>query len=113
MGTNFFKGMLRANKKMYGDLEGSVTKLKRGRLAVSIEKGVCIAWAVGSEDIELSRSTIKDVELISKDQIATDLPSGGGQRYQINVYRLTFKNGATGILRLTSGDEYKVLQLIK
>ena len=63
--AGFFKGLLRANLGNYGDLEGPMTKLKKGKLTITIEKGKCIAWIVGADDIELNRETVKSVELIS------------------------------------------------
>lgn len=111
--ANFFAGMLRANSKIYGDLEGEITNLNKGRLTVSIVKGKCIAWIVGQSDIELSKENVASVETISKDVVVTDYPSNHGKAIRSNVYRITLKNGKTGILRLTAGDEYKVLQLIK
>ncbi len=111
--ANFFVGLLRANSKMYGDLEGEITNLNKGRLSISIIKGKCIAWIVGQPDIELSKENVKTVESISRDNIVDNFPSNAGKKIRANVYRITLTNGKTGILRLAAGDEYKVLQLIK
>lgn len=113
--ANFFKGILRANKTNYGDLEGPMTGIKRGKMQmpICIEKGKCLAWAVGSDDVELSKDTVKGVELIAGNQVANDITGGQGKRYSINVYKIEMKNGQVGTLRLISGTEYKVLQLIK
>ena len=56
--AGFFKGLLRANSANYGDLEGPMTNLKSGRLAIAIEKGKCIAWIVGQDDVELSKENV-------------------------------------------------------
>ncbi len=111
--ANFFKGLLRANTANYGDLEGPMTNLKKGRLTLTIEKGKLIAWIVGQDDVELSKDNVKGVELISSHQIIRDLASGGGKTYDVNVYRIEMKNGQVGTLRLLSASEYKVLQFIK
>lgn len=113
--ANFFKGMLRANSTNYGDLEGPMTGIKKGKMQmpICIEKGKCIAWSVGADDVELSKSTVKGIELIASNQVANDITGGQGQRFSINVYKIEMKNGQVGTLRLISGTEYKVLQLIK
>ncbi len=113
--ANFFKGILRANKPNYGDLEGPMTGIKKGKMQmpICIEKGKCLAWAVGSPDVELSKDTVKALELISEKQVANDITGGQGKSYQINVYKIEMKDGQVGTLRLISGTEYKVLTLIK
>ena len=112
--ANFFKGFLRANSKanICGDLEGSATGLNKGRLTVSMEKGKCIAWIVGQDDIELSKNTVKSFQKISSDVVVKDIPSGGGQPYKVNIYRIEMKDGRTGTLRLLVGNEYKVIDAI-
>ena len=113
--ANFFKGMVRANSTNYGDLEGPMTGIKRGKMQmpICIEKGKCLAWAVGANDVELSKETVKSVELVASNQVANDITGGQGKTYNINVYKITMKDGQVGTLRLLSGTEYKVLQLIK
>ena len=111
--AGFFKGLLRANSTLYGDLEGPMTNLKSGRLSISIEKGKCIAWIVGQDDIELSTENVKNVEKLSDNIVISNLASGGGKQYEVNVYKIEMKNGQVGTLRLVSRLEYKVLQLIK
>lgn len=107
--ANFFKGLLRANMTLYGDVDGVADT----RLSLSVEKGKCIAWAVGTDDVELSRDNVASVSLLSSNQIATDLASGGGKKYMVNVYNIEMKNGKKGIMRLLVATEYKVLSLIK
>lgn len=111
--THFFKGLLRANTANYGDLEGSITQLKKGKLSITVEKGKCLAWTVGKDDIELTKENVKSIEPLSNNILIKDLGSGGGKDYIVNVYKIEMKNGETGIMRLVSGTEYKVLQLIK
>ncbi len=113
--ANFLKGMLRANSTNYGDLEGPMTGIKKGKMQmpVCIEKGKCIAWGVGADDVELSKTTVKGVELIASNQIADDISGGQGKKFSINVYKIEMQDGQVGTLRLISGTEYKVLQLIK
>ena len=113
--ANFFKGILRANSTNYGDLEGPMTGVKRGKtqMPICIEKGRCLAWGVGTDDIELSKDTVKGIELIASNQMAKDITGAQGKLCNINVYRITMKDGQVGTLRLLSGTEYKVLQLIK
>lgn len=113
--ANFFKGLVRANSTNYGDLEGSMTGIKRGKMQmpICIEKGKCLAWAVGSDDVELSKDTVKSVEPIASNQIVKDITGGQGKTYNVNVYKIAMKDGQVGTLRLLSGTEYKVLQLIK
>lgn len=110
----FFKGIIRCNGANYGDLEGGeITKLKRGRLGIAIEKEKVLAWIVRAEDIELSKSNVQSLELISSNVRITDLSGGGGKPYEVNIYRITMKDGAVGTLRLLVGTEHKVLMIIK
>ena len=112
--ANIFKGLLRANSKanICGDLEGPAADVNKGRLTVSMEKGKCIAWAVGHDDIELSKNTVKSYQKISSDITVKDIPSGGGKPYKVNIYRIEMKDGKTGTLRLLVGNEYKVIDAI-
>lgn len=110
----FFKGMKRCNMANYGDLEGGdITNLKRGRLSITLEGGKVIAWIVRAEDIELNKDNVQSLELISSRIRITDLSSGGGKPYEVNIYRITMKNGAVGTLRLLTGTEHKILMLLK
>lgn len=111
--ANFFKGLLRANGANYGDLEGPMTKLKRGRLTINIEKGKCIAWIVGQDDIELSKENVKKVDLISTNVYVKDLASGGGKENVVNIYKIEMKTGEVGTLRLKAAAANKVLMLIQ
>lgn len=98
---------------MSGDLEGPMTKLNKGRLSVSLEKGKVIAWAVGQDDIELSKENVQSVDVIDNNVPIKDLSSGGGKPYSVNVYKIVMKDGKEGILRLLTGVAYKVLAVIK
>ncbi len=113
--ANFFKGMLRANSSNYGDIEGPMTGIKKGKMQmpICIEKGKCLAWAVGADDVELSKDTVKSLEVIAKGQVANDITGGQGKTFSINVYKIVMTDGSVGTLRLISGTEYKVLQLIQ
>ena len=111
--ANFFKGMLRANAALYGDLEGPMTGLKRGKLTIAIEKGQCIAWIVGKDDLVLSKNNVKDVSFLSGPHRVTDLGSGGGKPYLVNSYKIEMKTGEVGELRLITSTESKVLMLLK
>lgn len=72
-----------------------------------------MAWTVGKDDIELTKENVKSIEPLSNSILIKDLGSGGGKDYIVNVYKIEMKNGETGIMRLVSGTEDKVLQLIK
>lgn len=111
--ANFFKGMLRANAANYGDLEGGMTKLKSGRLTISIEKGKCIAWIVGQDDIELSKSNVKNIEFVEHASRVTNLASNGGHEADIVIYKITMADGTVGTLRLKANTEKQVLNLLQ
>lgn len=111
--AGFFKCMLRANTSLCGDLEGGMTKLKSGRLSISVEKGKCIAWIVGSDDIELSRDNVESVEMISGNDVVSNVASGGGKVYKVNCYKIVMKDGTEGVLRLMIGSSSKVLALLR
>lgn len=112
--AGFFKGLLRANNgSLCGDLEGPMTKLNKGKLPISIEKGKVIGWAVGQDDIELSKANVQSVDVIDNNVPIKDLSSGGGKLYSVNVYKIVMKDGKEGILRLLTGSAYKVLAIIK
>ncbi|MBQ4269391.1 MAG: hypothetical protein IJB97_07080 [Clostridia bacterium] len=111
--AGFFKCMLRANTSLCGDLEGEMTKLVKGKLSISIEKGKVIAWITGQDDIELSKENVQSVNVISSNVVVKDLASGGGKIRNVNVYKLVMKDGKEGVLRLVSNSAYKVLALIQ
>ena len=111
--AGFFKCMLRANTSLCGDLEGSMTKLIKGKLSISVEKGKVIAWITGQDDIELSKENVQSVDLIDSDIIIKDLASGGGKVYKVNTYKIVMKDGKDGVLRLLTGSAVKVLAIIK
>lgn len=115
--ANFFKGLLRANTTIYGDLEGAVTKLKNGRLAIAIEKDKskeekCIAWIVGQKDIELSKGNVKKVEFVDH-AVVNDISSNAGKSADVSIYRIEMTDGTTGTLRLKTSSEEQVLRLIR
>lgn len=111
--ANFFKGILRANTGNYGDIEGPMTNLKSGKLAITLEKGKCIAWIVGQDDVELSKENVKKVELVTSNVEIYDLSSGGGKRYVVNIYSIEMADGSVGTLRLVAATQHKVLALIQ
>ena len=111
--AGFFKCMLRANTSLCGDLEGSVTLGTKGKRSVSIEKGKVIAWATSVDDIELSKQNTQSVDLLDSDIVIKDLASGGGKIYKVNAYKIIMRDGTEGILRVKSGEAYKVLSIIK
>ena len=106
------QGLKRANSAKYGDLEGPMTMLKSGKLSITIEDGKVIAWIVNADDIILSKENVESVELSVPNVTITDLGSGGGKTYIVNIYRIVMKNGEEGILRLVTSNATKVLMLI-
>lgn len=111
--AGFFKCMWRANTSLCGDLEGSVTKLIKGKLSISIEKGKVIAWISGQDDLELSKENVQSVEPLGNNIVIKDLASGGGKVYKVDAYKIVMKDGKEGVLRLLTGSAYKVLAIIK
>lgn len=111
--AGFFKCMWRANTSLCGDLEGPMTKLIKGKLSISVEKGKVIAWIAGQDDIELSKANVQSVEVIDNNIQIGNLASGGGKQYKVNVYKIVMKYGKEGVLRLLTGAAYKVLAIIK
>ena len=111
--AGFFKCLIRANTSRCGDLEGEMTGLIKGRLSVSIEKGKVIAWAVGSDDIELSKENVMSIDLVDSDLTISDLSSGGGKVYRVNAYKIVMKDGKQGVLRILTGSAVRVLSLLK
>ena len=107
--AGFFKCMLRANTSLCGDIEGPMTKMNKGRLSISVEKGKVIAWAAGTDDIELSKANVQSVNKLASNVMIKDLASGGGKIYKVDVYKIVMKDGKEGILRLLVGAAYKVL----
>ncbi len=109
--AGFFKGLMRANAANFGDLEGEMTKLKSGKLTISIEKGKCIAWIVGQDDIELSKDNVKGLEFVKHDNVVT--ASNGGKAEDVSIYKIVMKDGAEGTLRLMQNREKMVLRLLQ
>ena len=108
----FFKGMLRANSKRHGDLQGSMLPMK-GKAPVSIVDGLPTAWAVGMEDFTFSKENVASCEKITDDVVVTDIANSGGQPVKVNVYSITMKNGKSGTLRLARATEWEILQHLK
>lgn len=110
--AGFFKGLLRANSTIYGDLEGPMTGLKSGRLSLTVEGGKCIAWIVGAKDLELSKENVKTLEFVDH-ALIDDLCSGGGKKHCVSVYQIRMKDDSIGTLRLVTTGEKEVLDLLK
>lgn len=111
--ANFFKGILRSfTGSPYGDLGGPVTGLQneKGKLVVSIEKGKCIAWTAGMDDVELSKETVKRVEFINSNVQVDDFI--GNKINTVDIYSIEMTNGKVGTLRLVKSTKQKVLDLI-
>ncbi len=106
------QSLKRANMANYGDLEGAMTKLKSGKLTIAIEDGKVIAWIMNAGDIVLWKENVASVELSVPGVTITDLGSGGGKTYIVNIYRIVMKNGEEGTLRLIASTANKVLTLI-
>lgn len=106
--ANFFKGMLRTNTAPYcGDLEGPMTGLKNGQMAVTIEKGKCIAWIVGRDDVELSKETVKSITFVESKPVQFTGSADCTVR-QASIYKIEMANGQIGTLRLDTKQEAKV-----
>ena len=112
--ANFFKGILRVNfKGNFGDLESQMIKNKDHKMAVTIEKGKCIAWIVGEDDIELSTDSIKKIELVDSDVKVSDMFNGASRVATIvDIYKIEMSNGQVGKLRLIRSTKRRVLALI-
>ncbi len=110
--AGFFKGLLRANSTIYGDLEGPMTGLKSGRLSLTVEGGKCIAWIVGAKDLELSKENVKTLEFVGYAHVS-NVCSGGGTDCDVSVYRIEMQDERVGTLRLVTATEKEVLALIQ
>ena len=111
--ANFFVGLWRASFNNYGDIEGPMTKLKRGRMTLGILNGHVTAWIVGRDDIEFKKEDVASVTLTDANLMVKDLGSNGGKPVVINVYRIELKNGEVGILRLKRSSAQRILNLLQ
>ena len=102
---SFWRGFARVNSNNLGELWGPVTHLTgAGRMSIHREKsGRIVAYAVGMEDVELTRETVKSIELVETN-VSFD---GIGE---CNVYDLEMRDGETGTLRLRITTERWVLE---
>lgn len=107
------QGIKRCNLAHYGDLAGPMTNLKSGSLAITIEDNKVIAWIVNAEDIVLSSENVRSVELTVSSVPVSDLSSGGGKTYTVNIYRIEMTDGQVGTLRLKVATANRVLELLK
>lgn len=57
----FFKGLLRANAKVLGDIEGPMTNVKSGKMPLSVIEGKLTMWAVGVEDAILNKADVQEL----------------------------------------------------
>ena len=111
--AGIFKSIIRANwGKNYGD-----TIFPGGKLAVTVEKGKCIAWLMGSKDHELSKSNVKKVELVDTDVTVNDYIDGAHQITQVvDIYNIEVARADSktfrATLRLIPSTKQKVSELI-
>lgn len=107
----FFKGLLRANTQVLGDIEGPVTSGKSGKMPLSIIDGKLVMWAVGSADKVLSKENVKEISF-TKAETVNNLASGGGKSVTVNVYSLKTAEG-TNVLRTIAKFDNKVMEFLK
>ncbi len=106
------QGIKRMNFAHYGDIEGPMTNLKSGSLAITIENEQVIAWIVNAPDVILSKENVASVVLTTSGITVTNLSSGGGKPFTVNVYKIEMKNGQVGVLRLKVNTADRVLNLL-
>ena len=106
------EGMKRMYLAHYGDIEGPMTNLKSGSLAISIVNDQVVAWVVNAPDVILSKENVALVEMTASGVTVSDLSSGGGKTFTVNIYTIVMKNGQVGKLRLKINTADKVLALL-
>lgn len=107
----FFKGLLRANAQVLGDIEGPVTSAKSGKMPLSLIDGKLVIWAVGSADKVLLKENVKEISF-TKAETVNNLASGGGKSFTVNVYSLKTVEGINTLRTVAKFDE-KVMEYLK
>lgn len=101
----FFKSLFRTQ---YGQAEGFNFKGKR---SLTIEKNQVICFAVGAEDIVLTKDNVASVEPITLNMKVTGFISNGIS--VVNNYLVKMKDGSTGSITILAGEAYKMLTLLQ
>lgn len=109
----FFAGMVRANGGLLGDVDAYVLGLKGGRAPLNFVNNELVAWAVKSEDFVLSKNNVKEVRLIQSDVKISDLSSGGGKLYVVNVYEVKLDDDHVVKMRLLTASADKALAKLR
>lgn len=98
--SGFFKQWKRSKGAIYGDIEGPVTKLKRGRMSIAYEDGKFIAFLLGAGEFELSEKNVERLELIEENVSCENIANMFGVKKEIDRYKIVMKDGQVGTLRL-------------
>lgn len=106
--------MFRANAANYGDLQGPLPNygLKSGSVPVTKSGDKLVGYAIGLKDIEMSKETVNSVEQLSSEQV-NNVSGFKGKSVNVTIYKVEFKNGDVGKLRLVSDVADKLIGLIK
>lgn len=98
--SGFFKQWKRSKGAIYGDIEGPMTKLKRGRMSIAYEDGKLIAFLLGAGEFELSEENVERLELIEENVPCENITNMYGVKKEIDRYKIVMKDGQVGTLRL-------------
>ncbi len=91
---------IRAHALVYGDFAMGFPPAENEKMPVAVENGMLVAWELFEEEIYLSKDTVSRVELLLERELTEDLALNEGISLSANVYRVHFKDGKTGTLRL-------------
>lgn len=114
MGKFSFGGCLQAfsranSKNLAGWVEGTVTHLKSGELQVALEDRKVVCFALGAEDIVITKENVESIECA-----AQNFPRKYGNNTMIcNSYAVVMKNGEFGTFEIFVGKAAEFLMIMK
>ena len=111
------QGTIRQNMYFNGRIEGTITKLKKGKKVISYIKDEVIMWIVNEEDEVLTKENVESIKYIEEKHEVTVIKQDGRTQYdaegnektQIKVYtyfEIVLKDGRSGVMELFEGTIY-------
>lgn len=94
-----------------GDISG-LKCLTNSKMTISVINGQVVAWIIGRDDVIIKKEDVKSLNSLNS-TVVTDLCNGGRAPTQVSVFKITMKNGDSGMLRLNQKLQHKVLMILQ
>ena len=101
----FFNKLFR---KQYGQADGFNFK---GVRSLTVENNQVVLYAIGTEDIVLTKDKVASVELVTSNMQVSNFVQTGISI--VNAYMVKMKDGSVGSIRILAGEAYKMLAVLQ